>query len=104
MLYLLITFDKEQAGTSPDGELTLAISGNTVILRNDSGAVVGEFTRHAGLVNSAVFSPDSQYVLSASSDGTAKIWPTPARIYQWLANEAKIPELTAEGLKGFGVK
>ena len=29
---------------------------------------------HGGFVNSAVFSPDGQQVLTASSDGAAKVW------------------------------
>lgn len=102
--YELSAADKENAITSPDGKLSLEISGNKVFLRNNMGEAVGEFSRHTRTVNSAVFSPDGQYVLSASSDGTAKIWPTPARIYQWLSEDAKIPELPEEERQSFGVK
>jgi WD40 repeat protein len=30
--------------------------------------------RSAGLINSTVFSPDSNFVLTASDDGTARVW------------------------------
>jgi hypothetical protein len=35
---------------------------------------VAELTGHAGTVNSAAFSPDGARVVTASADGTARVW------------------------------
>jgi WD40 repeat protein len=56
------------------------------------------FNPHKGRVNSAVFSPDGTRILTASADGTAKVWYTPEAIYEWLKT-APIPPLSAEEKK-----
>jgi WD40 repeat protein len=58
---------------------------------------------HQGAVNSAVFSPDGTRILTASDDNTAKLWPTPEAIYEWLQT-TPIPHLTAEEKKELGIE
>ena len=41
----------------------------------ESGRQLSIMQRHADLVNTAVFSPDDGFILSASDDGTARIYP-----------------------------
>jgi len=50
-----------------------------------------------------VFSPDGQRLLSASSDGTAKLWYTPEAIYEWLKT-GPIPPLTDAEKEQLGIK
>jgi len=42
----------------------------------ETAAEVRRFAGHTNWVNSAVFSPDGQYVLTASDDRTARLWET----------------------------
>jgi WD40 repeat protein len=60
------------------------------------------FNQHKGRVYSAVFSPDGTRILTASRDGTAKVWYTPEAIYEWLKT-APIPQLSAEEKKELGI-
>lgn len=39
-----------------------------------SGKVLKEFKGHTSFVNEAIFTADGHYIISASSDGTIKIW------------------------------
>jgi type II secretory pathway pseudopilin PulG len=57
---------------------------------------------HSKQVNSAVFSPGGTRILTASWDGTAKVWYTPEAIYEWLKT-APIPQLTEEEKKDLGI-
>ena len=41
-----------------------------------SGKTLKEFRGHTSFVNEAIFSPDGHNIISASSDGTVKIWNT----------------------------
>jgi WD40 repeat protein len=88
---------------SSDGQYILTASDDkTARLWDRSGNNIARF-EHSRAVTSAGFSPEEKYVLTASEDGTAKIWPTPQRIYDYLKNEAAIPELTAEQRKLYGI-
>ncbi|NIM18359.1 MAG: TIR domain-containing protein [Candidatus Aminicenantes bacterium] len=58
---------------------------------------------HRGEVNSAVFSPDGTRILTASGDGTAKVWYTPEAIYEWLKT-APIPQLSEEDKKELDIQ
>jgi WD40 repeat protein len=39
---------------------------------------------HIGTINKAIFSSDGKRILTASADGTAKLWYTPEAIIDWL--------------------
>ena len=58
---------------------------------------------HQGPVNSAVFSPDGKRMLTASEDGTSKVWYTPEAIYEWLKT-SPIPPLTDAEKEELGIK
>ncbi|MGH3022622.1 MAG: NACHT and WD repeat domain-containing protein [Gaiellaceae bacterium] len=56
----------------------------------DTRRVVGIMRLHAGLVNTAVYGPDDDLILSASDDGTARIYPcTTCGTVDELVQEAK---------------
>jgi WD40 repeat protein len=61
------------------------------------------YPHHTEKVRSLAFSPDGAFVLSGSIDGQAKRWPTPQCIYDYLKNEATIPQLTTEQRKLYGI-
>jgi WD40 repeat protein len=58
---------------------------------------------HQGAVTSAVFSPDGTRILTASRDGTAKVWYTPEAIYEWLKT-APIAPLSPEEKKELDIQ
>lgn len=39
-----------------------------------SGKTLKEFRGHSSFVNEATFTQDGHYIISASSDGTVKVW------------------------------
>ncbi|MEH1930867.1 WD40 repeat domain-containing protein [Nostoc sp.] len=70
---------------SPDGELIVTTSWNldssysrtlagNPKLWDMKGNLVAELKGHQGKVNSTVFSPDGQRIVTASDDNTAKVW------------------------------
>jgi len=64
---------------TPDGAVLAAAGGNTDdfsihLWDVASGQAISILNGHDGIVWSIAFSPDSQLLASASSDGTAKIW------------------------------
>lgn len=90
---------------SPDGQRVLTTpGGKSIAVWNLRGELIAEFEGHSsGLNIRAVFSPDGDYILSTSDDETVKRWPLPERIYDYLKNEAAIPELTAEQRERYGI-
>ena len=58
---------------------------------------------HEAEVTSAVFSPDGKRIVTASNDGTAKIWLTQEGIIDWLGKQKSICKLTDQDLKNLGI-
>jgi WD40 repeat protein len=67
------------------------------------GNVLVQLTGHEGDISTAMFSPDGKYIVTASRDMTAIIWPTPETIIDWLKT-APIPKLTPEEKKELGIE
>jgi WD40 repeat protein len=61
---------------SADGSF-LAVAGNRAILLWDTSnwQIVNYFSDHADLIEDLVFTPDGSRLLSASRDGTIRVWP-----------------------------
>jgi len=60
---------------SPDGRFIVVASGEAAWICDPvSGEIVRRLEGHRGQVNSASFSPDSQLVVTASADNTARVW------------------------------
>lgn len=63
------------ASYSPDGSFILCSSSNTATLRDaTSFDAVRSYSGHSDIISSAEFSPDGLTFLTASRDGTVKLW------------------------------
>jgi len=80
---------------SPDGEALLARAGEfAVVLRPDTAPLL--LRGHTGAVRRAVWSPDGTQILTASADGSARVWPLRGgapRILQLATGEPTRPGL-----------
>lgn len=62
---------------SPDEKYLLTLAENDGVAGLwdiESGTLVHSFDNHWDRINSAIFSPDGKYILTASNDRTAKLW------------------------------
>jgi len=59
---------------SPDGRYALSVDGRPLLWKMATGRCVRSFEGHTRNVNSVIFSPDGQYLLSGSADNTLKLW------------------------------
>ncbi|HWP31477.1 MAG TPA: hypothetical protein VNK96_07130 [Fimbriimonadales bacterium] len=60
---------------SPQGTLlAVATNGGITIMNPSNGVVIRYITGHAKKVNEIEFTPDGNFIVSASDDGTCKLW------------------------------
>lgn len=59
---------------SPNGRRILTVSSTTARLWDAEGTPIATLADHTASINSAVFSPDGQRILTASWDATARLW------------------------------
>src|SRR5262249_19102509 len=65
---------------SPNSDrLVLPQESKVILLDAKNGELLGEFDGHTDTVESAEFSKDGKFVVTASKDGTARIWNPEAR-------------------------
>lgn len=77
-----------EAAWHPDGSRFVAATGNAAIIRDMDGNRVATLSGHAGPVRSAAWNPNRETIVTASDDGTVKIWE--ASSGQLLATEDKL--------------
>ncbi len=66
---------------SPNGEKILGVSWNSTIVWDVKTGQLLETLKHNKDINHAAFSPNSQQIISASRDGTARLWDISKLIY-----------------------
>jgi WD40 repeat protein len=54
------------------------------------GKPLADLNKHSGPILSALFSPDSRYILTASEDGTAKLWNLDGEIVTNLTHKGPV--------------
>jgi hypothetical protein len=81
---------------SPDGNLIVSVSfdGTAALLNAKTGAQLSLFRALTGKIRSAVLSPDGLNLLTASDDGTVRLWAlselgrqTGSSLRDWLCSE-----------------
>ena len=65
--------------------------------------VVADLEGHTDALTSAVFSPDGSRILTASEDGTAKVWPAPSYYETWINGKGLTP-MTDAKKREYGVE
>ena len=77
--------------------LTKRNGGTFTLLDMVSGEILQETKAHHDVVWDVAFTPDSNYLLTASGDGTVKKWAVSLeKTIDWLTDNRVIPPLTAE--------
>jgi WD40 repeat protein len=64
----------EQHGFSPNGQHLVTLAKNTVQVWDFSGKLVAELKGHQDRINDVNFSPNSQWIVTASDDTTVRVW------------------------------
>ncbi|MDZ8236786.1 MAG: hypothetical protein RMZ69_06355 [Nostoc sp. ChiQUE01a] len=62
------------ASFSPNGQQIVVTNGSIASVHDLSGKLLAKLEGHQAVVNSANFSPNGQYTVTASSDQTARVW------------------------------
>lgn len=67
---------KTHAEFSPDGSqiAVSSIDGSVYILDVETGIMIASFKEHLDFVNSVTYSPDGLFIITASDDGTARVY------------------------------
>jgi WD40 repeat protein len=75
VLTIPVSGDVTGVSFSPDGKFLTTWGGNDIDLwAASTGKLLKSLAGHTKEVSMAVFSPDSQFIASASKDGTARVW------------------------------
>jgi WD40 repeat protein len=70
---------------SPDGKLLATADDKTLKLWDEQGKLLQSLTGHDESILGVSFSPDSQYIASASADNTVNIWRKDGKLWQTLS-------------------
>lgn len=70
---------------SPDGKMLATADEKTLKLWDEQGKLLQSLTGHDESILGVSFSPDSQYIASASADNTVKIWRKDGKLWQTLS-------------------
>ena len=84
---LIITTSKQVELT--DSQTKTAADYSALVWNSATGAFVAELKGHESWINSTEFSPDSKLIVTASDDGTTRVWEA--------ATGKTVKELTSEG-------
>jgi len=74
---------------APKGTAILVCNGNNVSIHNSLGKEILSLKKHKGKVNSARFSPDGKFIVTASDDSLACLWNYSGKILSILAGHKK---------------
>ncbi|HET9280192.1 MAG TPA: WD40 repeat domain-containing protein [Flavitalea sp.] len=86
---------------SPDGTKMLDFETSSVTLFNSEGLLLHEYD--GSHVAAAQFSSDGKKIITASTDGTIRIWSTYITLKEFL-NSGKIEKLTKDQKKEYGIR
>ncbi len=90
-------FEGNGATFTPDGKGMVVYRGHYLDLYNLTGEKIAELKGHTAKINNFHFSDDGGFIFTCANDGTAKKWPLPRTIYEWLQSpDCPIPPLTQE--------
>ena len=74
----------------PEGKLlSIQDTGTRQILTTKTGTLIAHFSEHTGAVNQLKAAPDHAFFISASDDGTVKVWDT-QRLERNVTNRSRV--------------
>jgi len=69
-----IGYNPRTGKLSPDGRIVAIVENDIYLFDFETGELLTTITDHKGEVTGITFSPDGQYLVSSSYDGTTRIW------------------------------